>query len=213
MALTYTQLSQAIQDYCESEEPSFVSNIPLFVKQAEDRINRSVVLPAYIKNTFTTLTPGNRFLSTPSDFLAQFSLTVITDSGAYNNLNEVDTAFIREAYDEVTEQGPPQYYSLFNNDAFILGPTPDKAYTVNLEYYYEPPSISVTETSWLGDHAESCLLYACLIEAYTYLKGEPALLQLYDTKYKENLARLKTLGEGYNNRDNFRRRDFSVPVT
>lgn len=213
MSLTYTQLSQAIQDYCESTEESFVNNIPLFVKQAEDRINRSVVLPAYIKNVSGNMTAGNRFLATPSDFLAQFSLTVIKDDGTYNNLNEVDTAFIREAYDDVTEQGPPQYYSLFNNTAFILGPTPDQNYTVNLEYYYEPPSIVDTETSWLGDHAESCLLYACLIEAYTYLKGEPALLQLYDTKYKENLARLKTLGEGYNNRDNFRRRDFSVPVT
>lgn len=213
MSLTYTQLSQAIQDYCESTEESFVNNIPLFVKQAEDRINRSVVLPAYIKNVSGSLTAGNRFLATPSDFLAQFSLTVITTGGLYNNLNEVDTAFIREAFDDTSEQGPPLYYSLFNNESFILGPTPDQSYTVNLEYYYEPPSIVDTETSWLGDHAESCLLYACLIEAYTYLKGEPALLQLYDAKYKENLARLKTLGEGYNNRDNFRRRDYSVPVT
>mgnify|MGYP006277240081 FL=1 len=213
MALTYTQLSQAIQDYCESTETSFVNNIPLFVKQAEDRINRSVVLPAYIKNVSGTLTAGNRYLETPDDFLAQFSLTVIKEDGSYNNLNEVDTAFIREAYDDVSQQDSPQYYSLFNNTAFILGPTPDQDYTVNLEYYYEPPSIVDTGTSWLGDHAESCLLYACLIEAYTYLKGEQTLLQLYDSKYKENLARLKNLGEGYNNRDNFRRRDFSVPVT
>jgi hypothetical protein len=213
MALTYDQLSQAIQDYCESQEPSFVNNIPIFVKQAEDRINRSVVLPAYIKNSSGTMTAGNRYLATPSDFLAQFSLTVISDAGEYINLNEVDTSFIREAYDEVTEQDVPRYYSLFNDTAFILGPTPDKNYTVNLEYYYEPASIVDTGTSWLGDNADSCLLYACLIEAYTYLKGEPALLQLYDTKYKENLARLKNLGEGYNNRDNFRRRDFTVPVS
>lgn len=213
MALTYTQLSQAIQDYCESTETSFVNNIPIFVQQAEDRINRSVVLPAYIKNVTGSVTAGNRFLATPSDFLAQFSMTILDDDGQYVNLNEVDTSFIREAYDDITEQGIPQYYSLFNNSSFILGPVPDKSYTVNLEYYYEPPSIVDTGTSWLGDHADSCLLYACLIEAYTYLKGEPTLLQLYDTKYKENLARLKTLGEGYNNRDNFRRRDFSVPVT
>lgn len=213
MALTYDQLTQAIKDYCESEETSFVNNIPTFIRQAEDRINRSVVLPAYIKNVYGSVTAGNRYLATPSDFLAQFSLTLVNDDGSYNNLNEVDTAFIREAYDDIAEQAPPQYYSLFNNATFILGPTPDKNYTINLEYYYEPPSIVVTGTSWLGQHAESCLLYACLIEAYTYLKGEPALLQLYDTKYKENLARLKTLGEGYNNRDNFRRRDFSVPVT
>jgi hypothetical protein len=213
MALTYTQLSQAIQDYCESSETTFVNNIPVFVQQAEDRINRSVVLPAYIKNVFASVTAGNRYISTPSDFLAQFSMTILDDSGQYVNLNEVDTSFIREAYDDIAEQGIPQYYSLFNNASFILGPTPDQDYTVNLEYYYEPPSIVVTGTSWLGDHADSCLLYACLIEAYTYLKGEPALLQLYDAKYKENLARLKTLGEGYNNRDNFRRRDFSVPVT
>ena len=213
MALTYAQLSQAIQDYCESTETSFVNNIPLFVKQAEDRINRSVVLPAYIKNVSGTMTAGNRYLATPSDFLAQFSLTVLSDSGDYVNVNEVDTSFIREAYDLISEQDIPQYYSLFNNTSFILGPTPDKNYTVNLEYYYEPASIVDVGTSWLGDNADSCLLYACLIEAYTYLKGEPALLQLYDAKYKENLARLKTLGEGYNNRDNFRRRDFSVPIT
>ncbi len=213
MALTYTELSQAIQDYCESTETSFVSNIPLFVRQAEDRINRSVVLPAYIKNVSGTMTAGSRFVATPTDFLAQFSFTVIDDDGRFYALNEVDASFIREAYDDLAETGIPQYYSLFNDEAFVVGPVPDQNYTVNLEYYYEPASIVDTETSWLGDNADSCLLYACLIEAYTYLKGEPALLQLYDTKYKENLARLKVLGEGYNTRDNFRKRNFSIPVS
>lgn len=213
MALTYAQLSAAIQNYCESTETTFVSNISIFIRQAEDRINQSVVLPVFIKNATGSLTSGNRYLATPSDFLSQFSLTVLDGSGQYVPLNEVDASFIREAYDDTAERAIPKYYSLFNSSAFLLGPTPDSNYTVNLEYYYEPASIVDAGTSWLGTNAESCLLYGSLIEAYTYLKGEPTILQIYDGRYKESLSRLKNLGEGYNNRDNFRKRDFNIPVT
>ncbi|MCG3773070.1 MAG: hypothetical protein JW384_04300 [Nitrosomonadaceae bacterium] len=211
MALTYAQLSTAIQDYCESTETSFVSNISVFVQQAEDRINKSILLPVYIKNVSGNLTASNRFLSSPSDFLAQLSLTIIVN-GAYTTLNEVDASFLREAYPNNSVTGVPVCYSLFNNDSFFVGPVPDSSYAVNLEYYYSPESIVTAGTSWLGDNADSCLLYGCLVEAYTYLKGEPDRLAMYDAKYKEALSRLKTLGEGWSTRDSFRG-DQRVPVS
>lgn len=194
--MNYTQLTQALQDYLESSETSFVSNIPTFVKQAEERIYRSVQIPELRKNATAATTSGNQYLARPSDFLSVFSLAVVDGSGNYSYLYDKDVNFIREAYPSASTSGLPKYYAQFDGDQsgtegnFILGPTPNAVYTVELHYYYDPPSIVDTGTSWLGTNAETALLYGSLVEAYTYQKGDADMLQLYTTRYMEAMAQL-----------------------
>jgi hypothetical protein len=194
--MNYTQLTQALQDYLESSETSFVSNIPTFVKQAEERIYRSVQIPELRKNATAATTSGNQYLARPSDFLSVFSLAVVDGSGNYSYLYDKDVNFIREAYPSASTSGLPKYYAQFDGDQsgtegnFILGPTPNAVYTVELHYYYDPPSIVDTSTSWLGTNAETALLYGSLVEAYTYQKGDADMLQLYTTRYMEAMAQL-----------------------
>lgn len=194
--MNYTQLAQALQDYLESSETSFVSNIPTFVKQAEERIYRSVQIPELRKNATAATTSGNQYLARPADFLSVFSLAVVDGSGNYSYLYDKDVNFIREAYPSASTSGLPKYYAQFDGDQsgtegnFILGPTPNAVYTVELHYYYDPPSIVDTNTSWLGTNAETALLYGSLVEAYTYQKGDADMLQLYTTRYMEAMAQL-----------------------
>lgn len=202
--MNYTELSQAIQDYTENDETSFVSNIPTFVKQAEERIKRAVIIPELRKNVTTSFVSSDKYLNTPSDFLAVFSIAVVNGSGDYEFLLPKDVNFIREAYTSASTEGLPQYYALFDYDFFIFGPTPDSAYTVELHYYYDTPSIVESGTSWYGDNAETALLYGSLIEAYTYMKGEPDLIQLYTQRYEEAMQHLYALGEGKLRRDSYR---------
>jgi hypothetical protein len=194
--MNYTQLTQALQDYLETSETSFVSNIPTFVKQAEERIYRSVQIPELRKNATAATTSGNQYLARPADFLSVFSLAVVDGSGNYSYLYDKDVNFIREAYPSASTSGLPKYYAQFDGDQagtegnFILGPTPNAVYSVELHYYYDPPSIVDTGTSWLGTNAETALLYGSLVEAYTYLKGDADMLQLYTTRYMEAMAQL-----------------------
>jgi hypothetical protein len=194
--MNYTQLTQALQDYLETSETSFVSNIPTFVKQAEERIYRSVQIPELRKNATAATTSGNQYLARPADFLSVFSLAVVDGSGNYSYLYDKDVNFIREAYPSASTSGLPKYYAQFDGDQsgtegnFILGPTPNAVYTVELHYYYDPPSIVDTGTSWLGTNAETALLYGSLVEAYTYQKGDADMLQLYTTRYMEAMAQL-----------------------
>jgi hypothetical protein len=207
--MNYAELVQAIKDYTENEEASFVSQIPTFVRQAEERIYRTVMIPELRKNATSATTSGNQYLGRPSDFLAVFSLAVVDGDGDYIYLLDKDVNFIREAYPNASTQSLPRYYAQFDGDDalsegnFILGPTPDANYTVELHYYYDPPSIVSTSTSWLGDNAESVLLYGALIEAYTYMKGEADILQVYEARYQEALAQLGGVGIR-SMRDNYR---------
>lgn len=194
--MNYTQLAAALQDYLETSETSFVSNIPTFVRQAEERIYRSVQIPELRKNVTATMAAGNQYLARPADFLTVFSLAVVDGSGNYSYLYDKDVNFIREAYPGPSTQGLPKYYAQFDGDKvgtegnFILGPTPNSAYTAELHYYYDPPSIVDTGTSWLGTNAETALLYGSLVEAYTYLKGDQDMLKLYMDRYMEAMAQL-----------------------
>jgi hypothetical protein len=194
--MNYTELVTAIQDYTQNEETSFVSNMPNFVRQAEERLNRSIMVPELRKNVTAATTNGNWYLARPEDFLSVFSLAVVNSSGDYSFLLDKDVNFIREAYPASSTSGLPQYYAQFDGDYggedgnFILGPTPDADYAVELHYYYDPPSIVSTGTSWYGDNAESALLYGSLIEAYTYMKGEADLIQQYTSRYSEALGQL-----------------------
>jgi hypothetical protein len=194
--MNYAALVQAIQDYTQNSETSFVANIPLFVEQAEERINRSIMIPELRKNATASTTADNKYLARPSDFLAVFSLAVIDGDGDYTYLLDKDVNFIREAYPSASTTGLPLYYSQFDGDStgtegnFILGPTPDANYDVELHYYYDPESIVTAGTSWYGTNAEAALLYGSLIEAYTYMKGENDLVGLYTQRYNEAMGQL-----------------------
>jgi len=204
MAWTYTTLKNAIQDYLETTETTFVNNLPVIIKQAEDRILKSVQLPDFRKNVTGSTTDGTPYLSMPSDFLAPYSLAV--DNSGYEFLIFKDVSFIRESYPVATTEGIPKYYAVFDENSFILGPTPNANLTAELHYFYKPESITASSdgTSWLGTNAESTLLYGSLVEAYTFLKGDADMLNLYVSRYEDALGKLKVLGEGYDTTDSYR---------
>lgn len=212
--MNYATLATLIQDYCESTESSFVSNIPTFVQLAEERIYNSVQIPAIRKNQIGTLTPANKYLSLPADWLATFSLAVINPTtNAQTFLLDKDVNYIRQAFPDPDDQGVPEYYAIFDKNTLILGPTPDNNYQVEMHYYYYPESIVTAGTSWLGDNFETVLLYGSLREAYTYLKGEQDMMAYYEQKYQESIALLTRLGDGLNRRDAYRSGQARVPVT
>ena len=197
--MNYSELTQAIKDYTENTETTFVDNIDDFVRQAEERIYRDVIIPELKKNATGNVSEGNQYLGRPSDFLSTFSLAV-SNNGEYTYLLEKEVNFIREAYPNSGTRGLPKYYAIFDGDGassdgnFIIGPTPDASYPMELHYYYDPPSIVTADTSWLGDNAETTLLYGSLIEAYTFMKGEPDILQLYQQRYESALLNMASLG-------------------
>jgi len=212
--VNYSALVTLIQDYCESTESSFVSNIPTFVQLAEERIYNSVQIPAIRKNVTGTMTASFQYFSLPSDWLSTFSLAVIDPTtGDYEYLLNKDVNFIRASYPPPNSYGKPKYYAIWNNASMILGPTPDLAYTAELHYYYYPASIVTAGTSWVGDNFETVLLYGSLREAYTYLKGEQDMMQYYDQKYQEAVAQLKRLGDGLDRQDAYRSGQVRVQVT
>jgi len=204
MAFTFTTLKSAMQDYLQNTETTFVDSLPTIIVQAENRILKSVQLPDFRKNTTGTMTSGNAYLSTPTDFMAPYSLAL--DNSGYEFLLFKDVNLIREAYPVASTTATPKYYGLFDDDSFILGPTPNSNYSVELHYFYKPTSITTSGdgTSWLGDNAETVLLYGCLVEGYTFMKGEPDLLAAYEKQYQDALVNLKSLGEGYSTTDSYR---------
>ena len=211
--MNYTQLVDLVKQYTQNEETSFVANIPVFVQLAEERIYNAVFIPAIRKNQIGTLTPSNKYLTLPADWLANFSLAVITPvTNAQTFLIDKDVNFIRECYPDPDDSGVPKYYAIFDKNTLILGPTPDSNYQVELHYYYYPQSIVTASTSWLGDNFETVLLYGTLREAYLYMKGEQDMIQYYEQKYQESLGLLKLLGEGKDRRDAFRSGLNRIPV-
>lgn len=225
--MNYAELTAAVIAYTENRDTYFAEEIPVFVRQAEQRIYNTVQFPSLRKNVTGLTASNNKYLSCPGDFLAVYSIAVVDSAGAYEFLLNKDVNFIRQAYPTPTSVGLPKYYALFGptttNDAtpvitdelsLILGPTPDAAYAVELHYYYYPESITEAADgrTWLGDNFDSVLLYGTLIEAYTYMKGEQDMLQLYDAKYKEALALAKRLGDGMERQDAYRAGQVRVAV-
>lgn len=221
--MNYAALSAAIQGYTQNYEQEFVANIPVFVKQAEQRIYNSVQFPSLRKNVTGSLSANNKYLSCPNDFLSVYSLAIITgvtggnlNTGSYEYLLNKDVNFIRQAYPTPNDTGVPKYYALFGPTvsgysisdelSFLVGPTPDSSYDVELHYYYFPESITVAPDgqTWLGDNFDSVLLYGSLVEAYTFMKGENDMMALYDGKYKEAIALAKRLGDGLERSDAYR---------
>jgi hypothetical protein len=217
-----TALYNAIQAYTENTEADFVANLPVFVQQAEQRIYNSMQFPSIRKNMTGSTSSGNKYLGCPDDFLAVYSLAVIDATGAYEYLLNKDVNFIRQAYPQPTDEAIPRYYALFGSQSnapneltFILGPTPDATYGVELHYYYYPESITVAASgqTWLGDNFDSVLLYGSLVEAYTYMKGEPDMMTLYNQKFMEALALAKRLADGMERQDAYRSGQFRQKVT
>jgi hypothetical protein len=225
--VTYAELITAIQTYTENTFPSTTladstvvsstTQLNRFITQAEQRIYNSVQFPSLRKNVVGQITAANKYLSCPDDFLSTYSLAVIDATGAYEYLLNKDVNFIRQAYpNPTTDVGIPKYYALFGPNvtnsvitdelSFIVGPTPDTGYNVELHYYYYPESITVAADgrTWLGDNFDTVLLYGSLVEAYTYMKGETDMMGLYDAKYKEALALAKRLGDGLERSDAYR---------
>jgi hypothetical protein len=224
--MNYAALVTAIQDYTENtfEYSTTPSIINTFITQAEQRIYNSVQFPSLRKNVTGSVSSGNKYLSCPTDFLSAYSMAVIDALGNYEYLLNKDVNFIRQAYPNPTsDTGLPKYYALFGPTvsgavisdelSFILGPTPDAAYSVELHYYYYPESITVAADgqTWLGDNFDIVLLYGSMVEAYTYMKGEPDMMALYDGKYKEALMLAKRLGDGLERSDAYRSGQFRVP--
>ena len=208
--MDYNSLVAAINSYCENSfETTDVNN---FIDAAEQRIYNSVQLPDLRKNVTGSVTSGNKYLAVPSDWLATFSLAIVTSAGDYEFLLNKDVNFIREAYPNPTTTGTPTHYAQFDDTTFILGPTPDATYTAELHYYYYPESIITASTTWLGNNFDSALLYGALLEAYVFLKGEKDVMEYYQKRYDDAMNMLKQLADGKNRRDTYRSGQIRYPV-
>ena len=207
MAFTYDQLKTAIQDYTQNTETSFVTNLPVFIRLAEERILKTVQLTLFRKNSTGNMTQNDEFLIMPTDFLSPFSLSFTDSSDDKQFLDFKSVNFIQEFNPDRTVTGNPRYYASFDSNSFILGPTPNSSYAVELHYYYRPTSLTAGAGSgetWLSQNAELTLLYGCLIEAYVYMKGDPGLMQEYEQRYAESLVALKQYGEAKEVTDEYR---------
>jgi len=207
MSFTYSELKQAIQDYTENDETSFVTNLPVFIKQAEERILKNVQLSLFKKNVSGSMTSSDRFLASPSDFLAPFSLSYVDTDSNHIFLQLKDPDFIQSFNPNSATTGGPRFYAVFDVENFILGPTPNSAYNVELHYFYRPSSLTVageSGTTWLSINAEIALLYGSLMEAYIYMKGEQDMMAVYEKRFTEALAGMKMLGESKEVTDEYR---------
>lgn len=217
--MNYTQLTAAIKGYAENDFPETVGSftsanqIATFVQNAEQKIYNAVQILALRKNVTGFTTASNKYLSAPPDWLATFSLAVIDPvTGEYNYLLDKDVNFIRESFPFPAVTGKPQYYSLWDENTFFLGPTPDAAYQMELHYFYYPPSIVTAGTSWLGDNFDQALLYGALLEAAVFMKSEDDVFQKYTIQFNEAMGLLKQLSEGKNRSDAYRNGQARVPV-
>ena len=226
--MNYTTLFQTIKNYCENEFPSTTftgtdgtttvttlsnTQVNTFITEAETRIYNTVNIPTLRKNVTGNLTSGNQYLSLPTDWLAAYSVAIYTSDYAtpYTYLINKDVNFIREAYPTPTATGTPKYYSLFgtqlsNNVAlsYLLGPTPDQAYSVEMHYFYYPQSITTAGSSWLGDNYDPILLYGSLLEAVIFMKGEQDIIAMYKAKYDEAMLEFRRLCDGLERGDAYR---------
>jgi len=207
MSFTYAQLKQAIQDYTENDETTFVNSLPIFIRAAEERIFKNVQLSFFRKNVSGSLTASNQFLAKPSDFLAPFSLSYTDADGDKEFLFFKDVDYLQEFSPDPSVTAEPRYYAVFDIGNFIIAPTPDDSYDVELHYFYRPASLTAgadDQTTWLSENAPIAMLYGSLVDAYTFMKGEPDLVQNYSSRFGEAVQSLKMLGESKEVTDEFR---------
>ena len=218
--MNYTQLTTAIKGFAENDFPATVGSftsaeqIARFVQLAEQRIYNMVQLPAIRKNVTGNMTSGNKYIATPPDWLATFSIAVINAANEYHYLLNKDVNFIRESFPDTDAAfyGEPQYYAVFDDNTFILGPTPDASYATELHYFYYPESIVTAGTTWLGTNFDSALLYGALLEAALFMKSDADTMTVYKARYDDAMAELKQLGDGKNRQDAYRSGQVRYPV-
>ena len=218
--MNYTQLTSAIKGFAENDFPATVGSftsaeqIARFVQLAEQSVFNTVQLPAFRQNVTGNMTSGNKYITTPTDWLATFSFAVINAANEYKYLLNKDVNFIRESFPDTDSAffGEPQYYAVFNDSTFILGPTPDASYNSELHYFYYPQSIVTAGTSWLGTNFDSALLYGALLEAALFMKTDADTMTMYKSRYDDAMAELKQLGDGKNRQDAYRSGQVRYPV-
>lgn len=219
--MDYATLSATLKAYVENDFPASVGSgsltsaqqIATFVTQAEQRIYNTVQLLVLRKVTTLTTVNGTSTVSAPADWLATYSMAALDPvTGQYSFMANKDVEYIREAFPAPATTGVPRYYALQDNDTFLLGPTPGAAYTLSLNYFYEPESITTANNTWLGDNFDSVLLYGSLLEAYTFMKGEADVIAGYQRRYDEAMVQLKQLAEGKNRQDTYRSLQVRYPV-
>jgi len=207
MSFTLSTLKTAVQDYLQVSETAFTSQLNTFIQEAESRIFKSVQLPEQRRNVTGTASSGNRFLATPTDFYAPFSLAIIDSSNKYTYLDFKHPSFLKEYSPTSTTTGKPKYYSLFNESAFEISPVPDLSYSVELHYLHKPASLTAgsdSGTTLLSTDHPDALLYGTLVEGAIFLKETPDVIAQFEARFKEAMARMKNLSEGRNTRDEFR---------
>ena len=235
--MNYTELKKAIRGYVENDFPtinltdsstvwSSDDQLATFVQQAEQRIYNSVQFPSLRKNVLGGTSANNPYLACPDDFLAPYSLAVIDVlDGRYYYLLNKDVNFIREAYPFPTgagNTGRPRHYAIFgpyvtgstitNELSFILGPTPNASYSIELHYYYYPESIVTAGTTWLSENFDTALLYGALREGYFFIKAEQDMMAAVQSKYDEAMTLAKRLGDGMDRQDAYRSGQVRYPV-
>ena len=208
--MNYTELKANIQDICE--QTFTADQLAMFTQQAEQFIYNTVQIPALRRNQTGVLTINDEYLIFPLDFLYPFSLAVIDALGNYNYLLNKDVNFMREAYPKPASVGAPKHYGLFDDTAFIIGPTPDAAYAVELHYGYYPQTIVTAGTTWLGNEFDSALLNGALINAIRFMKGEPDMVALYQQMFEQSIVLLRNLGDGKMREDMYRSGQLRVEV-
>jgi hypothetical protein len=201
---TYTTLKQAIQDYTDNTETVFVSQLDSFIQNAEERILKTAPLEVFRKNASASMTASNKYLPKPSDWLFTYSISIIDGNSDHKFLLNKDVNFVQDYWPTASDTGEPRYYADYDVSNIIITPTPDAAYTTEIHYYYRPASITSAGTTWLGTNAGPALLYGSLVEAYTFIKGEPDMLQLYEKYFVEALQRINAFANVEGN-DFFRR--------
>ena len=228
--MNYTELFKTIKGYVENDFPNTTwtdssgtgtvlltqkEQIDAFIKQAEQRIYNSVQLPALRKSVLGNCTGNNKYLSMPNDWLSMYSLAIIKNNGVQEYLLNKDVEFMRAMFPDPTETGEPTHYAIFDNNTVLLGPTPDVLYNMEMHYNAYPTSIVNAEngTTWLGNNFDSALLYGSLLEAYTFMKGEEAIIKLYTARYQETMGLLKQLGDGKDRQDTYRAGQVKYPVS
>ncbi len=192
--MNYSELTTNIEDICE--QTFTAGQLAMFTQQAEQKIYTTVELPAFRKNQTGSLTSGNKYLTMPTGMLYVYSLAVIDADGDYYYLLNKDVNFIREAYPGPTDTGQPKHYAVFDQNTFILGPTPNANYNSEIHFSYYPESIVTAGTTWLGEEFDSALLNGALVEAIRFQKGEADMVALYEKLYVQALTLLIQVGDG-----------------
>lgn len=213
--MNYGELKTLVQQYLECEETTFNTNIGMFTRLAEEDIYRLVQIPDLVQTSTSNCINGTPYIPLPADFLSQYYMAIINSDGMYKMLLSKDHTFIRETYPNPSDIGEPRFFAVFNENAMILGPTPDQDYKIELNYFYFPPSLSDggdAGITWLSENAEQCILFGTIIQGYIYLKGDQDVMKGYQDRYQSALAELKVIAEGRDRKDSYRKSDRRQPV-